>query len=89
MNIKETRSQLEIMNGNKIQEKKVWKLVLTGGPCGGKTTGETEIFSFQCRLQYYFFKLKYIYSEKATNFYKIFTFLCSNGQIYGGDLSKF
>ena len=52
MNIKETRSQLEIMNGNKIQEKKVWKLVLTGGPCGGKTTGETEIFLFQCRLEH-------------------------------------
>ena len=49
MNIKETRSQLEIMNGNKIQEKKVWKLVLTGGPCGGKTTGETEKFVFQSR----------------------------------------
>ena len=40
------------MNGNKIQEKKVWKLVLTGGPCGGKTTGETEIFLFQCRLEH-------------------------------------
>ena len=34
------------MNENKIQEKKVWKVVLTGGPCGGKTTGETEIFFF-------------------------------------------
>ena len=55
MNIKETRSQLEIMNGNKIQEKKVWKLVLTGGPCGGKTTGEAEIFLFQCRLEHCFF----------------------------------
>ena len=56
MNINETRSQLEIMNGNKMQEKKVWKLVLTGGPCGGKTTGETEIiFLFQCRLEDYFF----------------------------------
>ena len=55
MNINETRSQLEIMNGNKMQEKKVWKLVLTGGPCGGKTTGETEIiFLFQCRLEDYF-----------------------------------
>ena len=43
------------MNGNKIQEKKVWKLVLTGGPCGGKTTGEAEIFLFQCRLEHCFF----------------------------------
>ena len=43
------------MNENKIQEKKVWKVVLTGGPCGGKTTGETEIFLFQCRLEHYYF----------------------------------
>jgi len=34
------------MNENKIQEKKVWKVVLTGGPCGGKTTGQTRLSTF-------------------------------------------
>ena len=24
----------------------VWKLVLTGGPCGGKTTGQTRLATF-------------------------------------------
>ena len=36
------------------------------------------------------FKSKFIYSEKATNFSKIYKFvLCSNGHIYGGDFAKF
>ena len=28
------------------KSKKVWKLVLTGGPCGGKTTGQTRLATF-------------------------------------------
>jgi predicted ATPase len=24
------------------QKRKIWKLVLTGGPCGGKTTGQAR-----------------------------------------------
>ena len=27
-------------------ERKIWKLVLTGGPCGGKTTGQTRLSTF-------------------------------------------
>ena len=38
-------------------------------------------------------KVKFIYSEKATNFYEISTadlsHVSSNGQIYGGDFAKF
>ncbi len=26
--------------------KKIWKLVLTGGPCGGKTTGQARLSTF-------------------------------------------
>ena len=26
--------------------RKVWKLVLTGGPCGGKTTGQARLCTF-------------------------------------------
>lgn len=28
------------------QKRKIWKLVLTGGPCGGKTTGQTRLSTF-------------------------------------------
>ena len=28
------------------KERKIWKLVLTGGPCGGKTTGQTRLATF-------------------------------------------
>lgn len=28
------------------RKRKVWKLVLTGGPCGGKTTGQTRLATF-------------------------------------------
>ena len=28
------------------RKKKLWKLVLTGGPCGGKTTGQTRLATF-------------------------------------------
>ena len=26
--------------------RKIWKLVLTGGPCGGKTTGQARLSTF-------------------------------------------
>jgi len=28
------------------KKRKIWKLVLTGGPCGGKTTGQARISTF-------------------------------------------
>jgi hypothetical protein len=28
------------------KKRKIWKLVLTGGPCGGKTTGQTRLSTF-------------------------------------------
>ena len=28
------------------KKRKVWKLVLTGGPCGGKTTGQARLSTF-------------------------------------------
>ena len=28
------------------RKRKVWKLVLTGGPCGGKTTGQARLSTF-------------------------------------------
>ena len=28
------------------RKRKIWKLVLTGGPCGGKTTGQTRLATF-------------------------------------------
>ena len=34
------------MDDDKIQEKKVWKIVLTGGPCGGKTTAMARLSAF-------------------------------------------
>ena len=27
-------------------KRKIWKLVLTGGPCGGKTTGQAKLATF-------------------------------------------
>ena len=27
-------------------KRKIWKLVLTGGPCGGKTTGQARLSTF-------------------------------------------
>ena len=32
------------------RKRKVWKLVLTGGPCGGKTTGQTRLATFFLNL---------------------------------------
>ena len=28
------------------EQRKIWKLVMTGGPCGGKTTGQTRLATF-------------------------------------------
>ena len=28
------------------RKRKIWKVVLTGGPCGGKTTGQTRLATF-------------------------------------------
>ena len=35
---------LEHVMAEEQQKRKVWKLVLTGGPCGGKTTGQARYF---------------------------------------------
>ena len=43
---KKCRKAVEIKDDDKIQEKKVWKIVLTGGPCGGKTTATTRLSAF-------------------------------------------
>lgn len=37
---------LEHMMAEEQRRRKVWKLVLTGGPCGGKTTGQTRLATF-------------------------------------------
>ena len=34
------------MSESNLKERKIWKLVLTGGPCGGKTTGQTRLATF-------------------------------------------
>ena len=34
------------MSESNVKERKIWKLVLTGGPCGGKTTGQTRLATF-------------------------------------------
>ena len=34
------------MSESDVKERKIWKLVLTGGPCGGKTTGQTRLATF-------------------------------------------
>lgn len=39
------RLKLKKMN-NGHQEKRVYKIVLTGGPCGGKTTGQSRLCTF-------------------------------------------
>ena len=31
---------------NDHEKPKVWRLVLTGGPCGGKTTGQARLSTF-------------------------------------------
>jgi len=33
---------LEDVMAQEQQKRKIWKLVLTGGPCGGKTTGQAR-----------------------------------------------
>ena len=44
-NMKLIRDFEEIM-AEEQRKRKVWKLVLTGGPCGGKTTGQTRLATF-------------------------------------------
>ena len=34
------------MSESNVKDRKIWKLVLTGGPCGGKTTGQTRLATF-------------------------------------------
>jgi hypothetical protein len=42
----------ELLNGDAAaamsngHKRKIWRLVLTGGPCGGKTTGQARISTF-------------------------------------------
>jgi len=37
---------LEMMMEAEQKKRKVWRLVLTGGPCGGKTTGQARLSTF-------------------------------------------
>jgi predicted ATPase len=37
-------ADLEDVMAEEQQKRKIWKLVLTGGPCGGKTTGQARYF---------------------------------------------
>lgn len=37
---------LELEMERRQQKRKIWKLVLTGGPCGGKTTGQSRLSTF-------------------------------------------
>ena len=39
-------ADLETEMENHQKKPKVWKLVLTGGPCGGKTTGQARLCTF-------------------------------------------
>lgn len=45
MKFKQT-NDLEAMMEAEQAKRKVWKLVLTGGPCGGKTTGQARLSTF-------------------------------------------
>ena len=44
--MKLTAVDLESVMAEKQAERKIWKLVLTGGPCGGKTTGQARLSTF-------------------------------------------
>lgn len=37
---------LEMMMEAEQKKRKIWKMVLTGGPCGGKTTGQARLSTF-------------------------------------------
>ena len=37
---------LESVMEQEKNKRKIWKLVLTGGPCGGKTTGQARLSTF-------------------------------------------
>ena len=43
-------TDLEHVMAAEQQKKKIWKLVLTGGPCGGKTTGQARSLHFEIRI---------------------------------------
>lgn len=45
MKLKQT-NDLEAMMEAEQKKRKIWKLVLTGGPCGGKTTGQARLSTF-------------------------------------------
>ena len=39
-------SDVETFMAAEQNKRKIWKLVLTGGPCGGKTTGQARLSTF-------------------------------------------
>ena len=39
-------TDLEHVMAEEQRKRKIWKLVLTGGPCGGKTTGQSRLSTF-------------------------------------------
>ena len=43
-------TDLEHVMAAEQQKKKIWKLVLTGGPCGGKTTGQARSLHIEIRI---------------------------------------
>eukprot|EP00096_Caligus_rogercresseyi_P006970 TRINITY_DN2410_c0_g1_i1.p1 TRINITY_DN2410_c0_g1~~TRINITY_DN2410_c0_g1_i1.p1 ORF type:complete len:446 (+),score=148.10 TRINITY_DN2410_c0_g1_i1:716-2053(+) len=45
------------MESSKQNQKIVWKLVLTGGPCGGKTTGQARLSTFFENLGWKVFRI--------------------------------
>ena len=39
-------TDFEFVMAEEQRKRKIWKLVLTGGPCGGKTTGQARLSTF-------------------------------------------
>merc|ERR1712234_71670 len=58
------------------KKRKIWKLVLTGGPCGGKTTGQARLATFFENLGWKVFRVP----ETAT--------VLMSGGIAFGDLNE-
>ncbi len=45
------------------KKRKIWKLVLTGGPCGGKTTGQARLSTFFENLGWKVYRYMYLVNK--------------------------
>jgi len=59
----EISGYINLLSQAEQKKRKIWKLVLTGGPCGGKTTGQARLSTFFENLGWKVYRYMYLVNK--------------------------